>query len=111
MSVRPADLRLCLTWKTAPLKVAVCTAPLLPTAVTTFTLPLRASTVEPTGIVDPSGRGAKSEEPGVFPSIEPDCGAAPTVDPSTGLGVSVASTTAGSCAGAGSSPPVGGGGS
>src|SRR3954454_14083987 len=105
MSVMPPALRLCLTLKTAPWKVAVWTEPWLPTAVTTFTLPLRASTVEPTGIVDPSGRGAKSEEPGVFTSIEPDCGAAPTVEPSTGLGVSVASTTAGSCSGAGVSPP------
>src|SRR4051812_25348089 len=111
MSVMPPALRLCLTLNIAPWKVAVWTEPWLPTAVTTFTLPLRASTVEPTGIVEPSGSGANSDAPGVFTSIEPDCGAAPTVEPSTGLPESVASMTAGSWTGAGSSPPEEGDGS
>src|SRR4051812_36919779 len=95
MSVRPPAPRLCLTSNTAPSKVAFCTAPLSPTAVTTFTLPLRASMVEPTGIEAPSCRGAKSSVPGVFTSIDPACGAAPTVEPRTGLSESSGSTTTG----------------
>src|SRR4051812_44826028 len=97
MSVIPPSERLCLTWNMAPWKVAVCTAPLLPTAVTIFTLPFRASTVEPTGMGAPSWRGAKSGAPGVCTSIEPESGAAPTVDPSTGLSGLSGSTTTGIC--------------
>ena len=44
----------------------------------------------------PSGSGVKSFEPGVWTAIEPESGAAPMVDPRTGLPESSASTT-GAC--------------